>query len=187
MTIGRIYEAEVKRDPPGRQAGRVIATLIGASCLIIAAFLDWIPGRAGEELTDKALVQADFSEQQNIVEAVGGLSILIALVALLGLADRSGWITRLAGAASLVLFAMFAVQAYRFYGHDFGTAVSRAQSGPWLVLAAAVVLLVGGFLGTRAVRVPAVIAAPDERHDGRHGRNDGRSDGSHGADDRHDR
>ena len=168
MRTGRIYEeAAVKRDPPARQAGRVIATLVGALLLIIAAFVDWIPGLTGEELTDKALVQADFSEQDDIVKAVGGLSILIALVALIGLVDRSGWITRLTGAASLVLFAMFAVQAYRFYGHDFGTAVSQAQAGPWLVLAAAAVLLTGGFLGARAIRAPTttIIAPYDGRDD----------------------
>lgn len=152
MTTGRIYEAEVRRDSPARQAGRVIATLVGAALLIIAAFLDWVPFRTGDQLTDKALVQADFTAQSDIVEAVGGLCVLIALVALIGLADRTGWVTRLAGAASLVLFVMFAVQAYRFYGQDFGTAVGRLQSGPWLVLTAAIVLLVGGFLGGRSVR-----------------------------------
>lgn len=153
MTTGRIYEAEVRHDSPGRQAARVIATLVGAVLLIVGAFLDWVPFRTGDELTDKALVQADFSAQSNIVEAVGGLCVLIALVALIGLADRTGWLTRLAGAAALVLFVMFAVQAYRFFGHDFGTAVGRLQPGPWLVLSAAVVLLAGGFLGGRAVRV----------------------------------
>lgn len=152
MTSRRIYETEVRRDPPSRQVGRVIATLIGATALIIAAFLDWIPGRTGAELTDKALVQAGFTEEDDIVMAVGGICVLIALVALIGLVGRSGWVTRLAGAAGLVLFAMFAVQAYRFYGDDLGTAAGQVQAGPWLVLAASLVLLVGGFLVTRVVR-----------------------------------
>jgi hypothetical protein len=166
MTTGRIWQAEAKQDRFARQLGRVIATLIGALLMIIAAFVDWTPFRSGDELTDKALVQADFSAQDDFVKAVGGICVLIALVALLGLADRSGWVTRLAGAASLVLFVMFVVQAYRFYGNDLGTALDRIQAGPWLVLCAAAVLLLGGFLGARReVRTPAVVANYDARRD----------------------
>lgn len=160
MATGEIYEAEVDRNGRGgHQAGRVLATLLGAGALVVAAFLDWIPGHAGDKLTDKALVQTTFAAQNDLVKAVGGLCILIALVALVGLVDRTGWLTRLAGAASLVVFVMFGVQAYRFYGHDLGTAAGRLQSGAWLTLAAAVVLLLGGFLGARVVRVPTAVEA----------------------------
>lgn len=173
MTTGQIREAEVERDRAVRQAGRVIATLIGATLLIIGAFLDWIPGRAAETLTDKALVQADFGVQDDFVKAVGGLCVLIGLVALIGLADRTGRLTRLAGAAALVLFVMFAIQAYRFYGDAFGTAAGRLGAGAWLVLAGAVVLLVGGFLGARVIKViwvPTVLVTggEDRTHADRH-------------------
>jgi hypothetical protein len=163
-----IYEAEVDRGS-GRQAGRVVATLIGAAALVAGAFLEWIPGGTGDKLTDKALVQTGFAAQSDLIKAVGGLSILIALVALLGLVDRTGWITRLTGAASLVLFVMFGVQAYRFYGHDLGTAADHLRAGAWLTLGAAVVLLIGGFLGSRVVRVPTTVPASEVRmrEDGR--------------------
>ena len=157
-----IYTAEADRNG-GRQAGRVLATLIGAAALVVGAFLGWVPGRTGDELTDKALVQADFAAQHSLVAAVGGVSILIALVALFGLVDRSGWLTRLTGAASLVLFVMFGVQAYRFYGHDFGTAVGDLRPGAWLVLGAAVVLLIGGFLSGGVVRVPPAASVTEVR------------------------
>lgn len=155
MKTGEIYEAEIEHHGRrGRQAGRVLATLVGAAALLVGAFLTWVPGRTGDKLTDRALVQPNFGAQGDLVKAVGGLSILIALVALLGLVDRTGWLTRLAGGAGLVVFVMFGVQAYRFYGHDLGTEADRFGSGTWLVLAGAAVLLFGGFLGARMVRVP---------------------------------
>jgi len=152
------YEAELETGGPGRQFGRLLATLMGAAALVVAAFLDWVPFRAGDKLTVRALVQADFGARGDLVKTVGGLSILIALLALIGLVDRTGWITRLAGAAALVVFVMFAVEAYRFYGQHLGTAARDLRAGAWLVLAAGLVLLVGGILGSSTVvRVPKAV------------------------------
>lgn len=162
MTSSEIYEAELERGQGARQAGRILATLIGAAALLIGAFADWIPGRTGDKFTDKALVQPDFAGQGDLVKAVGGLCILIALVALVGLVDRTGWLTRLAGATSLVVFVMFGVQAYRFFGNDLGTAADHLRIGAWLVLAGAVVLLIGGFLGAKVVRVPTAVEVERE-------------------------
>jgi hypothetical protein len=170
MTAHEIYEAEVDGNTAARQAGRIIATLIGAAALIGGAFMTWIPNRTGDKITDKALVQTDFTGQGDLMKAVGGLSILIALVALVGLVDRTGWLTRLAGAASLVVFVMFGVQAYRYYGRGLGTVADNLRPGAWLVLAAAAVLLIGGFLGARVVRVPTAVAASERsaRRERRH-------------------
>lgn len=162
---GQVYESETG----GRQAGRVLATLIGAAALVVGAFQHWVPYRTGDKLSVRALVETGFDAQADLVKTVGGLSILIALVALIGLVDRTGWLTRLAGAAALVVFVMFAVQAYRTFGHDLGTAASDAGAGAWLALAAGVVLLAGGFLGARTVSVPASVEEPrDELTGHRH-------------------
>ena len=157
---GEVYEAETVTDRAGRQAGRVLATLIGAAALVVGAFVDWIPNRTGDRLTLKALVQTDFGPQSDLVKTVGGLSILIALVAVVGLVDRTGWLTRVAGSVALVVFVLFAVQAYRYFGHDLGAAAHDARAGVWLILAGGFVLLIGGFLGARIVRVPATVEAP---------------------------
>jgi uncharacterized membrane protein len=161
MTAHEIYEAEVDGSTAARQVGRILATLIGAAALIAGAFMAWVPNRTGDKITDKALVQTDFSGQGDLIKAVGGLSILIALVALVGLVDRTGWLTRLAGASALIVFVMFGVQAYRYYGRNLGTAADNLRAGAWLVLAAAVLLLIGGFLGARVVRVPTAVAASE--------------------------
>jgi formate hydrogenlyase subunit 3/multisubunit Na+/H+ antiporter MnhD subunit len=154
---GEVYEAETQTGGASRQAARILATLIGAAALVGGAFLHWNPNRTGDKLTLKALVQTDFGQQSDLMKTVGGLSILIALVALVGLVDRTGWLTRLAGAAALVVFVMFAVQAYRYFGHDFGATVRNARTGAWLVLGGGLVILIGGFLGARTVRVPATV------------------------------
>ena len=158
--VNTAYEAEVETGGSGRQVGRLLATLLGVALLVVAAFVDWTPERTGDKLTIKALVQSDFGLESDFVRTVGGLSVLIALVSLIGLADRTGWFTRLAGAAALVVFVMFAVEAYRVFGHDLGTAVHDVRIGAWLQLAAGLVLLIGGFLGARIVAVPAAVEAP---------------------------
>jgi hypothetical protein len=161
-----VREADIEAGGPGRQVGRLLATLIGVGLLVVGAFLDWTPGRTGDRLTIKALVQTDFGAQSDLVKTVGGLAILIGLVALIGLVDRTGWFTRLAGAAALVLFVMFAIEAYRFYGNDFSTAVHDVRIGFWLQLAAGIVLLIGGFFGARVVAgVPASVEAPRSRNE----------------------
>ncbi|HET9169981.1 MAG TPA: sugar:proton symporter [Actinospica sp.] len=151
------YEAEVETGGPGRQIGRLLATLLGVALLVVGAFLDWTPSLTGDKLNIKALVQSDFAAESDFVRTVGGVSVLIGLVALIGLVDRTGWLTRLAGAAALVVFVLFAIEAYRVFGHDFNTAVGDLRAGAWLQLAGGVVLLIGGYLGSRVVAVPAAV------------------------------
>lgn len=148
------YEAEIETGGPGRQFGRLTATLAGAMALIAAPFLKWTAAHDGDELTLRALVHTDFGAQPDFVKTVGGLSILIGVLALIGLVDRTGWLTRLAGVAALVVSVMFAIQAYRS-GGGFGTP-HGTHVGSGLELVGALVLLIGGFLGSRVVRVAAV-------------------------------
>lgn len=165
------YQAEVETGGHGRQALRLLFTFIGAAGLIVGAFLDWVASRTGDKLTIKALVQTDFGARSDIVKTAGGLGILIVLVALVGLVDRTGWLTRLAGAAAVVVFVMFAIEAYRFYGDDFSTAVGHVRTGAWLELGGGIVLLLGGFFGAATVtKVPLAVDGS------RYGAGDGRYD-----------
>jgi hypothetical protein len=149
------YEAELEAGRHGHQVLRLLLTLLGSAALIVGAFLHWVTFRTGDKLTIKALVQTDFGARSDLVKTVGGLSILIALVALVGLVDRTGWMTRLAGAAAVVVFVMFAIEAYRSYGDDFNTAVNHLRPGAWMLLGGGVVMLLGGIFGSAAVhRVP---------------------------------
>jgi hypothetical protein len=153
---------EVDSGHTGGQIGRLIATLIGAAALIVGAFTPWTRGVTADNLTNRALFQTNFAVQTDLVRTAGGISVLIGILALVGLADRTGWITRLAGALGVILFILFAIEVFRAAGHSFSTAWNDVQPGAWLPLAGGIVLLIGGLFGSRPlVEVPTVIEEDD--------------------------
>jgi hypothetical protein len=150
----------------GRIRARLVFTLIGAVALVVGAFLDWTSSLAGYRLTLRSLVQNSFYTRSNMLHTVGAVSVLIAIVALLSLLDRTGWLTRLAGLAAVVLFVMFAIQVFRHHGQHFGAAYDALRAGAWCQLGGGVVLLFGGLIRYRRKRgrvapvTDAAIAGP---------------------------
>ena len=71
--------------------------------------------------------------------------IVVGLVAVVGLAMGTGWLTRLAGAVAVVGFVLFAIEVYRSSADDV------IEIGAWLVLAGGIVSMIAGFLGPRQV------------------------------------
>ena len=70
---------------------------------------------------------------------------IIGLVAVIGLALGSGWLTRLAGAVAIVGLILLGIEAYRSSAHE------SLQLGVWIVLAGAVLTIVAGFFGSQPV------------------------------------
>ncbi|HEX2068892.1 MAG TPA: sugar:proton symporter [Actinomycetota bacterium] len=143
---------------------RILFTLAGAAGLIVSAFLDWVSGVEGVELDIRTVwipQRAYAPTEANFVETMGFAAIVLGLIAIIGLAPRSGWLTRLAGAIGVIGFILFVVQLYRSSG-NFD--VSDLRLGAWLLLAGSVLALIGGFLGTRVRYVmppaPAVLQEP---------------------------
>jgi hypothetical protein len=136
----------------GRVRARAVITLIGVAALVVGAFLDWQAAQPGYRLTFRSLLHDDFATTANTTRSVGAISILIAAFALLTLLDRWGWLTRLAGLAAVVLFAMFALQLYRHSGQRVDPAFHAVRAGAWAVLGAGVVLLLGGLVRYRPKR-----------------------------------
>jgi hypothetical protein len=126
-------------------AARFILTALGAAGLIIGGFLHWVTNIDGVRLDDRALYQTTFVSTGTFVRTVGFGAIVLGLLALLGMAFRSGWLTRIVGALGVVGFVLFAIQLYRANGGQ------TIQVGGWLCLAGAVVALIAGFFGTRRV------------------------------------
>ena len=133
----------------GSLAARIVLTLAGAAGLIIGAFLHWIHDISGVDLTGRAYIQTTFRDARTFVVTAGFVMIVVGLVAILGLAPRSGWLTRLAGAVGIAGFVLLLIQVYRA-----DLTAADVQAGAWVALAGALVALIGGFLGTR----PAVVA-----------------------------
>ncbi|HEV2346986.1 MAG TPA: sugar:proton symporter [Actinocrinis sp.] len=136
--------------------GRLVFTLIGSAALIVSAFLNWSRDITGVNLSNHALIRTEFFTQSDIVKTVGGISVLIGLVGMLGLVDRSSWLTRLAGVLGVALFVMFAVEVYRSSYHTM-------QPGAWLALAGGIVLLLGGFVGGRETTVDDTTVIEERR------------------------
>src|SRR5207247_3623188 len=123
-----------------------LLTLLGAAGMIIGGFMNWTNGLNGVELSYRAFYQTSFVHDGNFVTTVGFAMIVLGLVALVGLAPRSGWLTRLAGALGIVGFVLFVVQLTRANA----PMPESIDLGAWLCLAGGSVALLGGFLGARA-------------------------------------
>ena len=133
---------------------RIVLTLVGAAGMILGAFLAWARDVRAIDLDVRALYRTTFAHNTaNFVATVGFVVVVLGLLAVVGLAARSGWLTRLAGALGIVTFVLFVIELYRAAG-------SRPPgAGAWISLAGSVVALVGGFLGTRSAVVRAVSTA----------------------------
>lgn len=128
---------------------RIVLTLAGAAGLIVGAFLDWFQGNTGVDLDIRAFWQTTFDRQSStFIETVGFVMIVLGLLAIVGLAPRSGWLTRFAGALGIAGFILFLIEVYRA-----DLTVADVKIGAWLALAGGIVALIGGFFGTRTVGV----------------------------------
>ncbi len=125
---------------------RLTMSIVGAALLIIGAFLDWVGTASGVNLTIRAYYETAFSTNtSNFVQTVGFPMVVLGVVGLMGLGPRSGWLTRVVGGLGVAGFVLFAVQVYR-------APLSLSPGvGAWLCLAGALLSLVGGSLGTRAL------------------------------------
>ena len=134
-----------------RMAGlgvRVFLTLLGTAGIIIGAFLKWTAGIEGTKLDIRAFWTTPFRSTEVFVQTAGFAMIVLGLVAVIGVALGSGWLTRLAGAVAIVGLMLFGIEVYRSQAQE------SAQLGVWIVLAGALVTLVAGFFGSGSQVAP---------------------------------
>ena len=159
----------------GGLSSRIILTLLGAAAIIVGAFLEWfsfgsdveaqaaaagveVPGGAGTDLSWSVFYSTDDPTGPSFFASAGFAVIVLGLLALLGLALRTGWLTRLAGVLAIVAVVLYAITLYRVPGQDLS--ISQIGIGAWLTLAGGLIVVIGGFLGSRRVVTANVPAAP---------------------------
>jgi hypothetical protein len=143
------------RPTAGGMVARILLTLLGAAGLIIGAFLSWAFGDPGVNVGPEAFYTTNVPTDASLVTSAGGIVILLGILAILGLAPRTGWLTTLAGVLGIVAFALVLITLYRL-----DQSVSDVQIGLWLVLAGGVVAVIAGFFGAR----PRAVAATRARY-----------------------
>jgi hypothetical protein len=147
---------------------RILLTLIGAAGMILGAFLDWFnfgevpagleaPGAKGTEMSWTILWDTNDPFGASFFTSIGFVVIVLGLLAVLGLALRTGWLSRLAGALGIVAIVLYAITLYRVPDADLS--ISEFGIGTWVVAAGALIMLIGGFLGSRRIVSTTVPAA----------------------------
>jgi hypothetical protein len=131
----------------GTAGQTVLFTLIGAAGMILSAFMEWIrpDGAFGTEISYRAFYRASFSTGAGFLRSAGALAIVLGIVAIAGLAFRTGWLIRLAGAGGIIGFALFTISMHRA-GMDVPASLG---AGVWLMLGGGLVAMFGGFFATR--------------------------------------
>jgi hypothetical protein len=131
----------------GGLAGRIALTLAGAALMILGSFLRWVGQLRGTDLSIHALYNEKFHHSGHFFTNVGAVMIGVALLAIIGLAFHTGWLTRVAGALGIVVFVLFAVQLYR------GPGGQSIGLGAWVALGGSILTLVAGFFRSTSNRV----------------------------------
>lgn len=148
----------------GAMLVRLVLTLVGAAAMIVSGFLKWINPIAqstAQHISIRSLWSTNFRHTGSFVTSMAALVILLGLVAIVGLAPRSGWLTRLAGALGIVVAVLFGIQLFRL---PQGSFPGDLGVGVWVLLGGGIVALIGGFLGTRhrVVYTPVAPAVVEE-------------------------
>jgi len=162
MATDPVYERPVAPAPAtspttvgraswGAIGARFVLTLIGAAGLIVGGLIEWLRtsgGQVGTKIDVRFLWSTTAGTTTVFAQTVGFVAIVLGLLAIVGLAVRSGWLTRIAGALGVVEFVLFAITVSRSDGLSFPSSIGV---GAWLALAGGVLALAGGFLGSRTV------------------------------------
>jgi hypothetical protein len=157
----RVVERGPSRTVVGTTAPnivRMVLTILGAGAMIVGSFLAWVLSTTtttntsviGTDLPFRSFYRPVFdATAASFVTSAGAVMILLGLVALLGMAGRGGWLTRIAGALGIIGFALIAIQMNRaglLLPNDVGV-------GLWVALAGSLVALVGGFFSVKPYMV----------------------------------
>jgi hypothetical protein len=130
---------------PARVVLRLALVAIGATALLVGAFLEWVNGINGIDLWNRVFFRADITTTTRFLESSGFVAMAIGLVAVLGLALVSGWIIRLAGIAGIIAFVLSLISLARVQEPSLPEGIGV---GLWMLLAGSIVIVLAGFVPT---------------------------------------
>lgn len=136
---------------PVAVGSRVFFTALGALGLILGAYQPWTRNLDGTDLPWGGLSQDTINVPDNAMRTLGAVAIALGLLAVFGLADATGRITRSAGSAGIVGLLLFVIQVERSPIHSI-------QIGVWLAMGGSLLCVVAGLKAER-------IKAPKEPGD----------------------
>ena len=147
-----VREEETTRTRPAGMAVRLIFTLLGAAGMIFGAFLSWLrfpgaPRTPGTEIQWDAFFNPNAPEAASFWTSAGFVIIVLGVLAVIGLAFRTGWLTSLSGALALAAMILLAITFYRIAEVDLG--IENFGPGAWLIVGGGLLALIGGFFGAR--------------------------------------
>jgi hypothetical protein len=131
------------RPSYGGLAARIVLTLLGAAGLIVGSFMNVADGTQGTAVPVRALWTTDLSGSA-FISSLGFAMIVVGLVAIVGMALRTGWLTSFAGAVGVAATILFVVEVNRADG-----SLNGVDAGTWLWGIGALLCLIGGFFGAR--------------------------------------
>jgi len=131
------------RPSYGGLAARIVLTLLGAAGLIIGSLVNVVNGTAGTSVPFRALWTTDMTGAA-FITSLGFAMIVVALVAIVGMALRTGALTSFAGAVGIVAVVLFLIEVNRANG-----GLNGVDLGVWLWGIGSLLCLIGGFFGAR--------------------------------------
>jgi hypothetical protein len=133
---------------PARAVLRLALVAIGVAGLLVGAFLEWVNGINGIDLSNRVFFRADIQTTTRFVESSGFVAMVIGLVAVLGLALVSGWVIRLAGIAGIIAFVLGVISLARIQDPSLPGDIGV---GLWMLIAGSIVIVFAGFVPTTRI------------------------------------
>jgi hypothetical protein len=147
-----VREEETTRTRPAGMAVRVILTLLGAAGMIYGSFLSWLrvtgidANAPGTEVEWRVFFTPN-ADTSSFWSSAGLVIIVLGILAVIGLAFRTGWLTSLSGALAVAAMILLAITFYRVAEVDLG--LENFGLGAWFVVGGGLLAFFGGFFGAR--------------------------------------
>jgi hypothetical protein len=147
----------VSERPSGGLMVRLVLGIIGAAGMIIGPFLAWVGDTAGTSIEFRVFFSTEAQGDASFAVSAGFTLLILGVIALVGLAFRSGWLTSLAAGLGVLAAVLFAITAYRA-----GGGLGDLEIGYWIAAIGGILALIASMFGA-GQRATAIRSRPANR------------------------